>query len=98
MARGIYRLFIQLAIPMIQIIDSAAEISFELHPRPLPGYDRVLELHWGYGAFELPFDIEREPSGSLGTGLSSSRNYAIANQIASPTVSPNPSPKPACYP
>jgi len=62
MARGTYRLSVQLAIPMIEVIDSTGEgVTFELHPGPLSGYERVLESSWGYGSFEFPLQIEREP-------------------------------------
>lgn len=59
-ARGTYRLSAQLGIPMVTTLDSTGEgICFEVHPMPLSGYERVLEAQWGYGAFELPLDIER---------------------------------------
>jgi lipopolysaccharide transport system ATP-binding protein len=67
MARGIYRVSVQLAIPMVEIIDSTEEgLLFELHPMPLAGYTRVMESSWGYGAFEFPIHVERvshHPSG-----------------------------------
>ena len=67
MARGIYRLTVQVAKPMVQVLDSASEgICFDLDPRLPSGYQRVLESQWGYGALELPLDIDRAPVESPG--------------------------------
>jgi lipopolysaccharide transport system ATP-binding protein len=60
MARGTYRLSVQVGLPMVQTVDSTGDgICFDLQPIPLPGYERVLEAQWGYGSLELPLDIER---------------------------------------
>lgn len=60
MARGTYRLSVQLAVPMVEVIDSIGDgLMFELHPIPLSGYERVMELNWGYGAIEVPLKVER---------------------------------------
>jgi lipopolysaccharide transport system ATP-binding protein len=69
MAHGTYRLSVQVGLPMVQTIDSTGDgICFDLHPIPLSGYERVLEAQWGYGAFELPLDIDRAVV--MSTGLS----------------------------
>jgi hypothetical protein len=58
-----YRLSVQLAIPMVEILDSTGEgLVFELHPTPLSGHERVLESNWGYGPFEIPLSIQRGAS------------------------------------
>jgi homopolymeric O-antigen transport system ATP-binding protein len=60
MARGVYRLNVQLAVPMIEVIDSSKEeLSFEVNPTPLRTTQRAMELNWGYGAIEIPLVIKR---------------------------------------
>jgi lipopolysaccharide transport system ATP-binding protein len=60
LARGAYRLNLQLAVPMVEVIDSTGDgLTFELHPEPQPGYERGLESNWGYGALEIPIHVER---------------------------------------
>jgi len=67
MARGMYRVSVQLAIPMVEIIDSTDKgLVFELHPMPLPGYSRVMESTWGYGAFEVPVHVEQVSNPRVG--------------------------------
>jgi lipopolysaccharide transport system ATP-binding protein len=61
MARGVYRLSVQVAIPMVEVLDSVGDgLLFELHPRPRSAHGRVLESNWGYGPFELPLRVHRE--------------------------------------
>jgi lipopolysaccharide transport system ATP-binding protein len=61
MARGKFRLSVALAFPMIDFIDTTGDgLLFEIAPAPLPGYARVLDHSWGYGAFELPFEMTQK--------------------------------------
>ena len=60
LAQGLYRLIVQLAVPMVEFLDSTGDgLSFEVHPEMLAGYARVLEAAWGYGALEIPLEIRR---------------------------------------
>ena len=60
MARGIYRLTVQLTVPLVKIIDSTGDgIVFEIHPEPLSERERAVEQSWGCGAFEIPIECLR---------------------------------------
>ena len=58
-ARGTYRLSVDLAIPMVEYLDRIEEaLCFDVHPAPVAGYERVMESAWGYGALEIPMELE----------------------------------------
>lgn len=60
LARGTYRIAVQLAIPMVEIIDSIGDgISFQFERPPMSGKNRTLEQSWGYGALEIPMSLSQ---------------------------------------
>jgi lipopolysaccharide transport system ATP-binding protein len=60
MASGMYRLSVQLTVPLVRIIDSTGDgIVFEVRPEPVEGHQRAIEWGWGCGSFEIPLEIAR---------------------------------------
>ncbi len=62
MASGMYRLAVQLTVPLVRIIDSTGDgMVFEVRPEPVDGHQRPIEWGWGCGSFEIPLEIARKP-------------------------------------
>jgi lipopolysaccharide transport system ATP-binding protein len=60
LARGSYSLEIQLADPMIEVLDVVPQLlTFDVLPEPLRGAKRALEASWGYGPTDIPMIIEQ---------------------------------------
>jgi lipopolysaccharide transport system ATP-binding protein len=60
MARGLYRLSVQLTVPLVKIIDSTGDgVAFEINPDPIEGRARAIDLNWGAGALEIPIEFLR---------------------------------------
>jgi hypothetical protein len=54
MARGIYYLGVQIAYPMIEVLNRIDPgIQFELNPEPNKNETRPLDQNWNYGSFQI---------------------------------------------
>ena len=62
LARGNYHLTLQIAIPLVTILDLIdSGLDFHLDRPAAPGMQRAMEQSWGYGAHEMPLQVEELP-------------------------------------
>ena len=62
LARGNYHLTLQIAIPLVTILDLIdSGLDFHLERPAAPGMQRAMEQSWGYGAHEMPLQVEELP-------------------------------------
>ena len=60
MARGLYRLTVQLTQPRVRIIDSTGDgVVFEVHPEPFDECERSIKQDCGWGVLEIPMEFVR---------------------------------------
>lgn len=62
LARGNYQLTLQIAIPLVTILDIIdGGLEFQVDRVAAPGMQRPMEQSWGYGAHEMALQVEALP-------------------------------------